>query len=387
MIGRYQIIKVIAIDDNVICRKFITDAIENLQELEFIGTAPNYDIGLRKIQLTSPDLVILSLDMTDSITILQDISWQFPNTKVLVVGNKNSENSGKYIKAMDAGALEFISRERNCDPTNLIKFCRKLKQLLNHFPSQHKIDNSFRKKTGPPLRKTAATPAPSPKSFHIDRKRPYPIPSPKPKPTLITKQIPIKIDLILFAVSTGGPNALKKVIPKLPGNLGVPVLIVQHMPPTFTEALAINLDEHSQLQVKEAENDEIITPETVLIAPGGKHLQIKKGFSPTGMPVLKTVITMGPPVNSCRPSADVLFKSVAKTFIGGVLAIVMTGMGKDGAEGVQSLKLHNCYCLTQSAASCTVYGMPKAVVSKNLSDEQVPLNELANRISLLAARK
>jgi len=186
---------------------------------------------------------------------------------------------------------------------------------------------------------------------------------------------------VVIGISTGGPNALSDVIPLLPAKLGVPVLIVQHMPPVFTASLANSLDRKSQIHVKEAESGEAMKPDTVYIAPGGQHMVLEKdrmgGF----------VLTMNEeaPENSCRPAVDVLFRSVSKNFDKPVLALVMTGMGRDGAEGIRLLKTRECFCITQTENSCVVYGMPRSVDELKLSDEQVDLSQIASRITALVA--
>jgi two-component system chemotaxis response regulator CheB len=174
--------------------------------------------------------------------------------------------------------------------------------------------------------------------------------------------------------------ALSKVIPLLPGDFPLPVVVVQHMPPVFTQALARDLDDKSHLTVTEARAGTPLATGTVHIAPGGHHLVVRLR---EGVPVI--AIDDGPPENSCKPSADVLFRSLLPAFGSrGVLALIMTGMGSDGAAGVAALKEKNCYCLTQSQQSCVVYGMPGAVVDAGLSDEILDLDEIAARIVSLA---
>ncbi len=195
-------------------------------------------------------------------------------------------------------------------------------------------------------------------------------------------------NVVVLAVSTGGPNALTEVIPKLAPNLGVPVLVVQHMPASFTASLARNLSERSVLSVKEAEHDEPVLENTVYIAPGSKHMMLKRELKLSSSTRAFTHISLtdDPPENSCRPSADVLFRSVAEQYGPHVLAVVMTGMGSDGAKGVIAIKEKGGYCITQSKNSCVVYGMPRAVDELNLSNEQVDLDMLAERINHLVKR-
>jgi two-component system chemotaxis response regulator CheB len=170
----------------------------------------------------------------------------------------------------------------------------------------------------------------------------------------------------------------------LPGDLSVPVLVVQHMPPVFTASLAQSLNQKSRLEVVEAQQDQQVRVGQVLIAPGGRHMIVSRVSSGSSGALVRVGLIDDPPENSCRPSVDVLFRSVALAYGRNVLAVVMTGMGEDGMRGVKALKERGCYCITQDAASCTIYGMPRAVDQANLSDESVTLKLIAPRIAALA---
>ncbi len=207
--------------------------------------------------------------------------------------------------------------------------------------------------------------------------------TPEPAPRTPAAVALSGVDVLAIGISTGGPNALRQVIPRLPGNLGVPVLIVQHMPPSFTKALAESLDRESELTVKEAEDGETLQPGVAYIAPGGQHLAVRLDKNPAGDRVA-VVINQDPPVNSCRPSVDVLLKSLPPVYGGRVLVAIMTGMGNDGAAGVAQIKAKGGYCLTQTEETCVVYGMPRAVDEAGLSDEKAPLDQIAARLIALA---
>jgi two-component system chemotaxis response regulator CheB len=186
--------------------------------------------------------------------------------------------------------------------------------------------------------------------------------------------------VVAIGVSTGGPNALKSVIPRLPRGLGVPILLVQHMPATFTKALAEALDRYSELDVREAQAGEPVLADTVYLAPGGVHMVVRSERGAMG-PRLVIDLDDSPPVNSCKPSVDVLMLSLAKVYGAKVLTVIMTGMGNDGQAGVAALKKNGGYCLSQTEESCVVYGMPRAVDETGLSDERVGLEQLAERIT------
>lgn len=193
---------------------------------------------------------------------------------------------------------------------------------------------------------------------------------------------PTRFGVLAIGVSTGGPKALTEVIPALPGDFPLPIVLVQHMPSLFTKALADDLDRKSALDVREAAEGDLALPGRVLIAPGGRHMVLRN--TPEGVAV---GINDGPKENSCRPAVDVLFRSVAACYgAQGVLAAIMTGMGSDGMKGVQVLKRKGCHCLTQSEKSCVVYGMPQAVDAAGLSDESVDLDKIAGRLTALATK-
>lgn len=187
-----------------------------------------------------------------------------------------------------------------------------------------------------------------------------------------------KFGIIALACSTGGPQALHTLIPMLPEHLGVPMVILQHMPSGFTNSLAERLDNMSKIKVKEATNGELLLPDVVYIAQGGKHFEVDTDRSGN----LISKVYDGPPINNLRPNADVMYKSLIDTNIDKVLCVVLTGMGSDGAKGIEALKeKKEIYCITQNEETCVVYGMPRAVELNGLSDASVPLNKIAQTIS------
>ena len=186
-----------------------------------------------------------------------------------------------------------------------------------------------------------------------------------------------KYGIVAIACSTGGPQALHALIPMMPDDLGIPVVVLQHMPAGFTKSLADRLDGMSSLKVKEAEDGEELLPDTVYIAPGGRHFEIKGKSGKLYANVYK-----GPPVNNLRPNADVMYESLIDVDVGAVLCVVLTGMGSDGTKGIASLKeKKDVYCITQNEETCVVYGMPRAVELSGLSDTSVSLKKIAKTIS------
>jgi two-component system chemotaxis response regulator CheB len=206
-------------------------------------------------------------------------------------------------------------------------------------------------------------------------------PAPAPAPPKIRPATGL-IEVVAIGVSTGGPMALHQILPKLPAELEVPILIVLHMPVGFTRTLAEDLNRRSALRVKEAEMGETVQPGVAYLAVGGQHLAVQRR---DGQRVL--LLTGDPPVNSCRPSVDVLFASVAEAYIPSrVLAIILTGMGTDGLAGSRLLHGGGAYTMVQNEATCVVYGMPRAVAEAGLADEVISLDQIADRIAALTQR-
>jgi two-component system, chemotaxis family, protein-glutamate methylesterase/glutaminase len=181
---------------------------------------------------------------------------------------------------------------------------------------------------------------------------------------------------VLIGVSTGGPNALQRLFSALPANLGVPIVVVQHMPPLFTRTLAESLSGNTRHIVREALDGECLAANCVYIAPGGRQMGITR--APDGTKMVR--ITDDPPENNCKPSVDYLFRSVATAFPGQALAVILTGMGNDGSGGLRLLKVAGCKVLAQDESTCVVFGMPKAAIDSGLVDAVLPIDEIAPRV-------
>jgi two-component system, chemotaxis family, protein-glutamate methylesterase/glutaminase len=183
--------------------------------------------------------------------------------------------------------------------------------------------------------------------------------------------------IVAIGISTGGPNALARMLPLLPGDIGVPIVIVQHMPPMFTTSLAKSLNNRCRLTVREAVDGETLTANVVYIAPGGKHMKVTAGADGRHRVIR---ITDDPPENSCKPSVDYLFRSIADHFVGRATGVIMTGMGSDGTAGLQSMKKNGAVVIAQDESSCVVYGMPKEPIESGIADVVVPLDHIAEEI-------
>ncbi len=365
-------LRAMVVDDTVLYRRLLTEALEAVGDVEVVGSAPQGRLALAKLEQTPVDLVLMDVEMPemDGLEALGHIRTRWPAVSVIMISGSNTLAANATILALERGALDFIRKPEGQDPEASRSELRDaLRPLLRHVRMKRQMKGS-----GPDAR-TAEAPRPKPAAA------PAPPPAP-PRPA----QAMGKVEVVAIGISTGGPNALGEVIPALPANLPVPVVLVQHMPPGFTASLAEHLDKRSAISVKEAVEGEILRPGTVYIAPGGKHMVVRAKTEASGARVRLVGLNENPPENSCRPSVDVLFRSVAAQYDEGLLAVVMTGMGNDGCEGVRTMRRRGCYCLTQTEDTCVVYGMPLAVDEAGLSDERVPLPLIAPRIIQIVQR-
>lgn len=368
-------LRVMVVDDTVTYRRILAEVLQDLGEVEVVATAPQGRIALARLEQGPIDLVLLDLEMPemDGLQVLELIRSRFPDTFVIMISGQNARAAEATITALERGALDFIRKPEGLDPEgSRTELKEALRPLLRMIRTRQSLRGNGAPGQAPPPRTIAPAPLPAPPPMAVPIR---PVPS------------PLGCEVVGIGVSTGGPNALGELIPLLPKDFPVPILLVQHMPPGFTASLAEHLDKRSAVRVKEASEGETILPGTVYIAPGGKHMVVRRRPGQEGAPDARIVgLTEAPPENSCRPSVDVLFRSMAAQYDGNLLAVVMTGMGNDGCEGVRAMKRRGCHCLTQTADTCVVYGMPMAVDGAGLSDERIPLSLMANRLIRLACR-
>lgn len=359
-------LKVLVVDDTVTYRRILTDVVNSIPGAEVLGTASTGKIALARMRQDLPDMVLLDLVMPDmdGLEILTRIREEFPDVGVVMISGSTGAQAADTVRALELGALDFISKPEDRDPgKNFDELKKNLRPLLTLFVTRQPVKGII-----PRVRQEN-------KKEETERNADPLWVSPGANRAIHPES------LLLIGVSTGGPNALNEVIPKLPASFGLPILIVQHMPASFTASLAEHLTRKSSIEVKEAREGDLLMPGNAYIAPGGRHMVVRcKPRDNSGRSRIVIGLDDGPPVNSCRPSVDVLFNSVAECNIQRTLAVIMTGMGEDGMAGVQALKEKGCYCLAQSEESCVVYGMPPAVIEAGLVDEIVPLERIVYRI-------
>ncbi|MBP7230635.1 MAG: chemotaxis response regulator protein-glutamate methylesterase [Syntrophaceae bacterium] len=360
--------KVLVVDDSILFRKAMTEVLTSLPDVEVVGQAQNGKLAVQKVRELQPDLVTLDMEMPemDGLAVL-DALKAAGNMPVVIVVSALTRQGGKLtLQALQKGAFDFVTKPETANAEE------SRKALLEELTPRIKA-LTLRFGIRGILRGAAAVPQEQTKSQAVAAPRPA-IDSVGVRMARLTGAA--KPELVLMGVSTGGPNALAVILPTLP-LLGVPVLIVQHMPPIFTQSLAESLSSKCALRVREASHGETAEADTIYIAPGGRHMRLVPG--PEGCKMIQ--ITDDPPENNCRPAVDYLFRSVAHHFPGRAMGVILTGMGSDGTLGLRLLKRHGCFVIAQDEASSIIYGMPKSAVDAGVVDEVLPLETIAGRIA------
>ena len=338
-------IRVMVVDDSVVIRRLVTMALEEDPAFEVAGVAANGKIALAKIPQLNPDVITLDIEMPEmnGLETLAELRKKYPKLRVVMFSTLTQRGADATLEALALGADDYVTKAANVGSLDT-----SLKRL--------------REELGPKI-----------KQFFGVSVAPIRASGPRVLPALIRRTKPLQI--IAIGVSTGGPNALAEIIPKLPGDLRCPVVITQHMPEMFTRLLAERLDSRSELRVEEAETGSVVEPGKVIIAAGKFHLRFRR----QGADIV-CVLDQGPMENSCRPAVDVMFRSVREMWRGNALAVILTGMGKDGFLGIEDLKKDGCPVIAQDKATSVVWGMPGYVVEAGLADQVVPLDAIAQKI-------
>jgi two-component system chemotaxis response regulator CheB len=349
-------LKVLVVDDTIVYRKILSATVNHTGMAIATQTASNGEIALEYVKQQSFDVVLLDMVMSDmnGLEVLAALKKNHENIVVIMISSGGPECAIHTVQALKNGALDFIIKPQEDNFERNVAMLSEILQSLFLAIQVKKSGGDMSFKVVPQLTRV--------------------------EETMISK----RIDLVIIAASTGGPHALEVVLGKLPENFQHPILIVQHMPPVYTKILANMLDVKCHLSVREAKQGDVITAGQVLIAPGGHHMLVKKGNDNKYSVELKEE----PCINGLRPSADVLFQSVAQAYKGkNVLIVILTGMGRDGKIGVMEIKKEcSCYCIAQSEGTCVVYGMPHAVVESGLADESIDLESIGKRIGILSQK-
>ncbi|MFC0271315.1 chemotaxis response regulator protein-glutamate methylesterase [Metabacillus herbersteinensis] len=352
-------IKILVVDDSAFMRKLIADFLSEDKQLEVIATARNGEDALKKIATLQPDVVTLDIEMPvmNGLEALKEIMERFPRP-VIMLSSTTQEGAENTILSLQYGAVDFITKPSGAISLDLHVIKEELKQKVISAKSanirkMHQVD---------PQKKTAPL---QPEYSKIDT---Y-----KDKRTSKIELNNKKPFLICIGTSTGGPRALQQVLPKFPKDLDGPIFIVQHMPPGFTQSLAVRLNSVSEIEVKEAEDGEIVKKGVAYIAPGGSHLKVIKLGTKLVVKIDQSAIR-----NGHRPSVDVLFESMSELVDYQKVAVIMTGMGSDGTSGLKKLKsTANVKAISESAHTSVVFGMPKSAMATNLVDTVEDVQNIA----------
>lgn len=346
-------IRVLVVDDSAFMRKAISNMLADEADIEVVGFG---NTGLDAVEMAArlkPDVMTLDIEMPkmDGLSALEIIMKENP-LPVIMVSSLTQEGAETTLKALDKGAVDFIPKEKSYGSVGILKIANELKNKIRRFAGDRTL---LRRLTSSGL---AVKPAPA-----------------TPRDETKRSNIRANKKIVALGTSTGGPQSLQKVIPLLPGDLGVPILIVQHMPANFTASLASRLNTLSKLKVIEAQGGERIEPNVVYIAKGGKQMYVKR----LGADHVIDIRDEDPRLLH-NPSVDVMVSSVVENYGRDALGVIMTGMGNDGTKGLAELKRQGGFVVSQDEASCIVYGMPRAVIEAGIADEVVPLDEIAKRI-------
>ena len=360
-------LRVLVVDDTVIYRKIVSDIIAELPNVVVAGIAHNGKIAISKIATLKPDLLTLDIEMPEmnGLEVLAHIKDNGLDVGAVMLSTLTAQGGEMTMKALELGAFDFIPKPGTGSmQENKEAIAKTLAGIIHAFGNRRRMGRISKAKPKLPggvpatTKGAVATSAVQRLAAAAGQKR-------------------RKAEIVAIGISTGGPNALAKMMPGLPSNLGVPIVIVQHMPPVFTQSLANTLNSKCSLTVREATDGEPIRPNTALIAPGGKQMKIVAGADGKTRIIR---ITNDPPENSCKPSVDYLFRSVAHHYMGRSTGVIMTGMGADGTLGLKLMKRNGATVIAQDEATSVVYGMPKEPVAAGIVDVVAPLDRIAAEI-------
>jgi two-component system, chemotaxis family, protein-glutamate methylesterase/glutaminase len=344
-------VRVLVVDDSALMRKLIPQMLEADSSIEVVGTAMDGTFCLKKIEELKPDVITLDLQMPgmNGIDTLKEIMRRDP-LPVIVVSSHSTEGASVTFKALGLGAFDFVTKPQDAsahmaDTAN--ELIAKIKAAADC-----KVVRPGAFQTAVPMQKLSATKAGPPPS-----------------------------KLVAIGISTGGPQALEFLLAQLPPDFPGAIVVVQHMPEGFTDMFARRLNELCSLRVKEAQSGDVLQAGRVLICPGSRHIKVKR-LTMGDIVVLSDETR----VNGHRPSVDVLFNSVAEEYGAQAVAIIMTGMGDDGAEGLGAVKRAGGMTIAQSEESCVVYGMPKAAIERGYATRVIALDVLSSTLQALCGR-
>jgi len=386
-------IRVLVVDDSAVARRALTDILSADPEIDVVGTASNGRIALATIPQLLPDVITLDVEMPDmgGLETLAAICEKFPHSCVIMFSARTRQGAEATIEALSRGAADYVTKPDNTESAAAAaasvrdQLVPKIKLLCTADRSAATAAPSAAASRLKGNCTTPNTPLPNPphQGKGVNATLHAEIPSVTPSPANIaslldrslTESRQHRVDIVAIGVSTGGPAALDLLVPAIPADFPAPILIVQHMPELFTRSLADRLSSRSKIAVREALDGEAIMPGTAFIAPGGQHMEVRLAGKSPHIHTHRSA-----PENSCRPSADVLFRSVAMAYDAKSMAVIMTGMGQDGTAGARQIHACGGIVLAQDEATSVVWGMPGSVVRAGIAHRVLPLRQLASEI-------
>lgn len=387
-------INVLIVDDSALMRNLVSRMLENVPGITVVAKAMNGQMALEKIESSTPDVMILDLEMPvmTGVEFMHERKKRGLDIPVIILSSIAHKGAAVTMECLELGASDFLLKPSAVGSEDVGKVTDRVVQMVQCYGGAYARRKGkkipFFSGFGSESRSSASSAAASSTSVSAP-------PASAAKPLASTFTVPASaqtgpiqavresgpIEIIVFGISTGGPNALREVFAGLSPNIKKPMVVVQHMPAGFTAEFAASLNNICPLEVKEAAEGDLLKPGRILIAPGGYHVVVEKRS-------LASIVHLNqdPPRNGHRPSADVLFESVVKEYQANALGIIMTGMGKDGAAELAEMRRQGARTLGQDADSCIVYGMPRAAFEMGAVQKQVPLNKMAEAINELALK-
>jgi two-component system chemotaxis response regulator CheB len=347
-------IRVLIVDDSVVIRRLVGDLLSSDPALEVVGVAAHGRIALEKIPQVNPDVVTLDVEMPemDGLETLKAIRKIYPRLPVIMFSTVTDRGAAVTLDALAAGASDYVTKPSNVGSTTAA-MARIREQLIPKIKALSGRGDIVPRKSVSPIGSAAKSHLRIPLAARRDR----------------------RVEIVAIGVSTGGPNALAELVPAIPADFPVPIVIVQHMPPIFTRLLAERLNAKSKIAVAEGTGDDPLEPGKAWIAPGDYHMVLEKTRSGS-----RLRLQQEPPENSCRPAVDVLFRSAVEIYGAGVLGVILTGMGQDGFRGCEAINDAGGQILVQDQATSVVWGMPGFVAEAGLADKILPIDKLAEEI-------
>lgn len=347
-------IRVLVVDDSALVRRLVTTALAQVSDLEIVGVAKDGLEAVEQVAALEPDVVTMDIEMPrlDGLGALTRIRATHPRLPVIMFSTLTERGAAATLDALSRGASDYVTK-----PSNTGKIADGIAAIREQLVPRIRALVGMRKLAPAGGRDAVRRPPVTVAPARASAGRP---------------------EVLLIGCSTGGPDALARLLPQLPATLGVPVLVVQHMPALFTTMLAQRLDRDAALTVREAADGDPVRAGEVLVAPGDFHLRLRASAGQ-----VRVALDQGPQENFCRPAVDVLFRSAAQVYGGRALVTVLTGMGQDGLEGARVLSAAGATVLAQDEATSVVWGMPGAVSMAGLAQDVLPLEEIPGRITRL----